>query len=744
MKLKTITVLCLLSAVTSFGQKPQLPFQRGFNLAGWFEKNSAYEIRNNFTKHDLENIAALGADHIRLPVRLLYLNEGAPDYTLDPVFLTLLDRTVDWAEELGLHIILDNHHFDPAANTNQEILDQLIAVWQQMAEHYKNRSSLVYYEILNEPHDINNAIWNDIQQQIVQAIRTIDKIHTIIVGPANYYTYRDLSQMPVYDDDNLIYTFHFYDPMLFTHQGADWPTPSMADIKYVPYPYDAGRMPELPTGFEGTWLGDAINEYENQGNKAFIKSLLDNAVQFRDDRQVPCYCGEFGALQWYSTTEDRARWTKDVRQILENNRIGWSSWGYDGPFGIFKPGSVTKSPSDLDIPMVEALGLTVPPPGPLPITPDTESLVLYDDYFSGFVYEATWAGINDVDYYNTQDPKSGEFNIRWTGSTQYEAFGWQFSPTKDFSVLRNKDYRIRFWMKTNAPDLKFDVRFIDTDTGDGNDHPWRMNKTIDNNIARMDGTWERVDIPLKDMAETGSWHNDNWYNPEGKFDWTRIDIFQFVAEHHDLQNIQIFIDEIEIINPSVTILTPNGGEQWPAGSQQIITWTSQEAENVKIEYSTNNGTDWQTIVEGKDAADSEYEWTVTATVSDYCFVRITDESDKNILDESDGVFSVVFPAGVNSENNIPAEYELFDNYPNPFNAGTMIKFGLPYAGRVRIDIFNSLGQMVGMLTDGYYRAGYHEVLFHHGSANNEMTSGIYYYRILVGDFKCVKKMILIK
>jgi endoglucanase len=101
-------------------------FNRGVNVSNWFQAGSAREIQfTTFTKKDFEQIKFLGADVIRLPINLHYMTNGAPEYKLDPLFLNMLDQVVDWAEELQIHIILDNHTFDPAVNTSPDVIDPL-------------------------------------------------------------------------------------------------------------------------------------------------------------------------------------------------------------------------------------------------------------------------------------------------------------------------------------------------------------------------------------------------------------------------------------------------------------------------------------------------------------------------------------------------------------------------------------------------------------------------------------------
>ncbi|MFH2141136.1 MAG: LamG-like jellyroll fold domain-containing protein, partial [Bacteroidota bacterium] len=90
----------------------------------------------------------------------------------------------------------------------------------------------------------------------------------------------------------------------------------------------------------------------------------------------------------------------------------------------------------------------------------------------------------------------------------------------------------------------------------------------------------------------------------------------------------------------ITVLSPNGGEQWQVGTTQNITWTSSNVTNVKIEYTTNNGTSWLTVSPSTTASLGSFSWTIPNTPSTQCKVRISDASNSAINDVSDNVFTI--------------------------------------------------------------------------------------------------------
>lgn len=546
--LVAVATVCVGGGAGAAG-KTEAPFHRGVNLTSWLQVGSARQIQfTQFTRQDLVNIKSLGCDVIRLPINLHYMTSGAPDYTVDPLFFYFLDQIVDWCEGLELHLILDNHTFDVDANTDVNIDKVLVPVWSQMAEHYQGRSTYLYYEVLNEPHGIADARWGQIQQQVINAIRAVDRVHTIVVTGAGWGSYNNLKFLPVYRDNNLIYTFHFYDPFMFTHQGASWTNPSMVPLAGVPFPYGAGPMPVCPPGLKGTWIESSLKSYVTDGTVKRVKELIDVAVKFRDEWQVPVFCGEFGVYRLNSNHDQRVYWYERVRSYLQEKKIAWTIWDYEGGFGLFEKGTNEQFEHDLNIPMVQALGLNPPAQTPFVPTPQRTGFDIYTDYMAENVRNASYTGHGTLDFYCDIAPAVGAYCIRGTGFDRYNAIGFDFRPDKDLTLLVQKGGTLDLWIRGDTPGSRIEVRFIDTKTNDPRDHPWRMGMAIDQKSVVWDGQWHHVQIPLRSFVERGSWDN-TWFNQQGLFDWSAIDRFEIVSEYHDFVGMQFWFDDIRVTSP---------------------------------------------------------------------------------------------------------------------------------------------------------------------------------------------------
>jgi hypothetical protein len=192
---------------------------------------------------------------------------------------------------------------------------------------------------------------------------------------------------------------------------------------------------------------------------------------------------------------------------------------------------------------------------------------------------------------------------------------------------------------------------------------------------------------------------------------------------------------------SVAVESPNGGEVWVIGETEDITWTGVNVDDVKIELSINNGVDWATIEESVPNTGT-YSWTVTAQdSSDQCLIRISNVENGFVFDISDEVFTIDIISGMNeTQNQLPAEFNLYQNYPNPFNPATIIKYQVPSLSHVSIKIYDLVGREVAVLVNEQKDPGNYQVNFE----SKNLASGIYFYKMMAGDFTFVRKMNLLK
>ncbi len=199
--------------------------------------------------------------------------------------------------------------------------------------------------------------------------------------------------------------------------------------------------------------------------------------------------------------------------------------------------------------------------------------------------------------------------------------------------------------------------------------------------------------------------------------------------------------------PFLFIDTTLAGKNYESGKKATLSWRSSGIDSVSIDYSVDNGKSWFTIADNYPASKGSYDWIVPSVVSDSCRVRIVnaDENSLPVKFLSRSTFSINSTSGV-STDNLPKEYSLENNYPNPFNPSTVISYQLPVESNVDIRIYNTLGQLVKNLVSSVQSAGTHNAVF----KVDNLSSGVYIYSIKAvsvdgrRQFSSVKKMMLLK
>jgi len=253
-----------------------------------------------------------GFDGVRIPIKWSAHAASTAPYTIDPTFLARIDWAVNNALSRGLIAIIDFHHYDEIMDSpGRQHQERFVAIWSQIAEHYKDYPDELLFELLNEPHgQLTSEVWNGLIAQTVAIIRQTNPQRNIIVGAVGWNSRSELVKtlsLPA-ADRHIIATFHHYSPFEFTHQGAEWVDGSDA------------------------WLGTTWLGTEQQ--KAEITAGFDSAYKWSLANDRPVFMGEFGA---YSKADMQSRllWTAFCAREAEQRRFSWGYWEFCSGFGAY-------------------------------------------------------------------------------------------------------------------------------------------------------------------------------------------------------------------------------------------------------------------------------------------------------------------------------------------------------------------------------------------------------------------------
>jgi len=339
--------------------------QRGVNLSHWFSQTRLSDFPPlAATAEDMKLIRSLGLDHIRLPVDPVRLWEFPGDGPLNADTLQQMDDAIRLALDHGLNVVVDMHprpDFKGKLENDPEFFNSFLKFWTVLAAHLTQYDTgRLALEILNEPIVEDPLKWQAMAGELHGAIRKAAPKHTIIIGGGEWSNVAALRRLVPPADPNLVYTFHFYDPHLFTHQGAKWGSPEWVLLKGIPYPLSAQRGAEILEGVSDESAREALQEHiAEQWDAEKINGQISGVASWAQEHGVTIWCGEFGVYRPYANSVDRARYLRDVRATLDRHGIGWALWDYQGSFSLVEkeePGA----PAKVDRPIAEALGLFIP------------------------------------------------------------------------------------------------------------------------------------------------------------------------------------------------------------------------------------------------------------------------------------------------------------------------------------------------------------------------------------------------
>lgn len=374
--------LLALALAAGAAQAEPISLTRGVNTGLWVEWRSMDElladpsyldsypdVRRDVTPAMYESLAAQGFDFVRMPIDPGPLLAFGPGARRDQM-ITGMRIAAETAVEAGLKVVVDLHPIPRGTDVGgMEFIQgegwpEYVAMVGQIATHLDGLpADVVALELLNEPTIDCDAVyagaparWPDMQAQAHAAARAGAPELTIVLtgacwSQANALAALDPALIP---DDNVLWTFHSYEPFLFSHQGAMWSSAPEKYIWDVPYPPSAvsdaqaaeiaaaavARMAAAEGQADVEGIEKAIADYRQLPVSAVTYDVT-RATEWADQHGIPrssLFLGEFGALH---TVEDRSlprdwyhAFLSDKRIPAEAAGLPWAVLSYVGGMGI--------------------------------------------------------------------------------------------------------------------------------------------------------------------------------------------------------------------------------------------------------------------------------------------------------------------------------------------------------------------------------------------------------------------------
>ena len=295
-------------------------FHKGVNLGGWLSQcdYSTERLDTFITEPDFAQIAKWGFDHVRIPIDYNVIQNG--DGSMKPEGLARIDAALALCDKYGLKTVLDLHKtqgfsFDDGEHeegffVSEEQQEKFYAIWECFAARYGALYERVAFELLNEVTQKEYLqAWKRISRECVRRIRLSAPETEVLLGSYHWNSAQTLPELDPPYDAHVVYNFHFYEPHIFTHQGAYWMEAS----------FDRSRR---------------VSYAESGVSKAWIEDFLAPALKKAEKEGAELYCGEFGVID-VVPPEEAIKWFRDIHAVFERHGIARSVWSYkEMDFGL--------------------------------------------------------------------------------------------------------------------------------------------------------------------------------------------------------------------------------------------------------------------------------------------------------------------------------------------------------------------------------------------------------------------------
>jgi len=313
---------------------------RGVNLSHWFwlSRGDGY-----ITEHDVRLLAdaKVGGEervftHARLPIDPAFIWDGKGGAIAEN--LATLRRAVEVLLGAGLGVVIDPHPRDgvPWTDPNAGVFEREYgSMWKALAAELAGTDTArVAMEIMNEPHNLDRADrWASLQKKLAAIIREHAPGHTIIATGDNWGGIDGLQRVEPLTDPNVVYSFHWYDPAIFTHQGATW--------GWKPWEHACGL--DYPSAGAADAAGRITDPQARAAAEAYVRDKWDGvkvrgrfgeAHAWATRHNARVYCGEFGVHAKCTPVGGRGLWIRHAADALRALGVGCAAWDYAGSFAL--------------------------------------------------------------------------------------------------------------------------------------------------------------------------------------------------------------------------------------------------------------------------------------------------------------------------------------------------------------------------------------------------------------------------
>lgn len=314
-------------------------YENGINLGGWLSQceHTTEHYDTFISEEDLAKISSWNIDHVRVPIDYDLVEDKDGNYQEQG--FAYIQKIIDWCGKYHLNMILDLHKtagfsFDSGEQESgffedENYQERFYRLWENLSKRYGKYKDRLAFELLNEVTDeAYMETWLRISDTCIKRIRAICPDIDILVGGYWNNSIIAVPALALPQDSHIIYNFHCYEPLIFTHQGAGWVDGMPADFRssihrtYGELREDSKKyIPDFAQCF------DFVSDPNAGFDEKFFSELFREAIQVAEKRDVRLYCGEYGVID-LATEEDTKYWYQCIHAAFAEYHIGHAAWSY--------------------------------------------------------------------------------------------------------------------------------------------------------------------------------------------------------------------------------------------------------------------------------------------------------------------------------------------------------------------------------------------------------------------------------
>jgi len=323
------------------GIKDSAVHLQGMSFTNWVHTNVELPVTHH-NEEDFKRLAQSGMNVVRFYMNYLTFETDEKPYTYKKEGFDWIDKNIQWAKKHGVYLILNMHvpqgGFQSGCQgealwNDRENQSRLKALYKVLANRYINEPTVLGYDLVNEPV-VTQSIdqWKKLAQELTDEIRRVDRNHLIIAERLNaincHWDNDENNNLFLINDENTLYTFHFYSPIEYTHQNASWTSfgdgGKYPDEHILQFPSDTkwysciNSNPKIPAGNSSWKFYEGIKYTVNDTNIICSKP----ACLARNIGEGKAYYDDFIIKEY----DETGKFIRDIYKVNITTRDGWWFW----------------------------------------------------------------------------------------------------------------------------------------------------------------------------------------------------------------------------------------------------------------------------------------------------------------------------------------------------------------------------------------------------------------------------------